>query len=253
MRDAPAAGARRRRRRDRRAASPRRRSTGASRGSTTRAGRVETAGDEGGRVQLGPRLQPAGLAARRPRAAARQGARRPRVLEGARPRPLRRPRLAPGPAPARRGPGRRSCRPARPASRAGRQQHRGHDAQPALGHVRHRRHHDGGRRRGRLPDRRRRLQRAATGSAAATPTRPRSTRPSPTDRQLRENTVDRLRGLAALLPRDLPARAGAAPTGATRSTSAAAGPGRVADLGRGRRSPRPSASASFEAIGRGRR
>ena len=42
---------------------------------------LETAGTQDGELQLGPRLQPAGLAARRPRAAARQGA-LPRLLEG---------------------------------------------------------------------------------------------------------------------------------------------------------------------------
>ena len=81
---------------------------------------VETAGTEVGHVQLGPRLQPARLAARRARDAARQGA-RAGLLEGARPRPVRRPRLAPGSAPARRGPGGAAARRARPTSTSWRQ------------------------------------------------------------------------------------------------------------------------------------
>ena len=58
-------------------------------------------------VLVGPRLQPARLAARRARAAAREGD-DPGVLEGERPRPVRRAALAPRPA----GVGRASRRPA---------------------------------------------------------------------------------------------------------------------------------------------
>ena len=73
VRDAPAAGVGGRRGRDRRAARRAGARRRAIRGSTTRAGRSRRPATEGGHVQLGPRLQPAGLAARRPRAAARQG------------------------------------------------------------------------------------------------------------------------------------------------------------------------------------
>ena len=110
-----------------------------------------------GRLLLEPRLQPAELAARRPRAAAGQGV-DPGLLEGGRPRRVRRPHLASGPAPAQRGPrqpapGRRRQPGALVAA------DRGHAAQHPDRHVRHRRHRDRGDRRGRLPDRRRHLQR----------------------------------------------------------------------------------------------
>ena len=130
-----------------------------------------------GRLLLEPRLQPAELAARRPRAAAGQGV-DPGLLEGGRPRRVRRPHLAPGPAPAQRGPrepapGRRRQPGALVAA------DRGHAAQHPDRHVRHRRHRDRGDRRGRVPDRRRHLQRDRRGSGAATPTRRTSTRRGP--------------------------------------------------------------------------
>ena len=63
------------------------------RGATTRRGRSTTAASKSTDVHLGPRLRPARLAARRPRAAARQG-QAARLLEGREPRRLRRRALA---------------------------------------------------------------------------------------------------------------------------------------------------------------
>ena len=111
---------------------------------------------EDGELLVGPRLQPAGLAARRARAAAGEGA-LPRVLEGGRPRPVRRPDLAPRPAPARRAREPAAAVHAR-GLRALVAADQGDAAQPGDRHVPRRGHHDGDRRRRRLPDRRRRLQ-----------------------------------------------------------------------------------------------
>ena len=109
----------------------------------------------GGELHVGSRLQPARLAPRRPRAPARQG-RHPRVLEGERPRRVRRSDVAAGSAPAHRA----AVRAAAGQPREHRALDAGdpcHAAQPAHRHVRDRGDRDRGARRAGLSGRRRDL------------------------------------------------------------------------------------------------
>ena len=150
-----------------------------------------------GRLLLEPRLQPAELAARRPRAAARQGV-DPRLLEGGRPRRVRRPHLASGPAPAQRGPGQPAPRRRRAARQRWSAADRGHAAQHADRHVRHRRHRDRGAGEGGYPigggvyNATSRLGRGDAYSADVYTPRP--------ERAPAARGRHRLRGLAARLP-----------------------------------------------------
>ena len=127
-----------------------------------------------GRLQLGARLLAAGLAARRARDAAGQGA-PGGVLEGPGPRPVRRQHLAGRSAGARRGGDRAAAgEPGlAPDVVPG---DRGHAAQPALQHVRRGGRRDGGARRRRATRWAAASSPRRTGSGRATRTRPTSTR-----------------------------------------------------------------------------
>ena len=230
--DAPAAGVAAVAVGDRWRSSPPRRSTGASRGGTTRAGRSRrparrpsaSAGTTTTARSTGRATAASCCASRR---ASRPTGRRATSTcsTGARGAATR--------ASAGERADASSC-PTAPSRRALDPAHRGHAAQPALGDVRHRRDHDGGRRRGRLPDRRRHLQldRARSGrgdSYAADVYTPR-----PTERQLRA-AGDRLR------------RTGCA------ATSALFCPSRCRAGRRRRRQPPGARARDLPALGHGRR
>ena len=236
-----AAGPRRSRRRCRRGRGRDRRADGRAAARRPRAlvGLRELGDRDGrharGRVQLGPRLQPARLAARRPRAAAGQGA-APRVLEGDGPRRVRRPDLASRPAQQHRA-------PVLPAARQRQQPRaldpgdRGHAAQPPHGLVHHRGHRHRRAGRGRLPDRRRPVRsRALAGPRRLL--RGRRLHPA-ADRAPAAHRRQRVRGLDAGVHhavRSRPRR-----RGRQRQRRAGPGAGQLADVrrcGRARRSTR---------------
>ena len=241
VRDAPAAGRRRRPRPRSRRCSPRRRSTGREPWwDYETLGRRRRRG-EGGRLQLGSRLRPAGLAARRPRAAARQGAPgraywKARDLDLFDGRGWRQD-------PRQRGEDPAAQLPASPAQRprAGASTSRSRSATCARTASSPR----GSRprsRRGRLPDRRRRLR----GAGRARPRRllhGRRLHAAPDRAAAAREHRHALRGLAPLLRRDLPRRAGVAAT-ASRSTSAACRCGSCGRSGASRARRRSSASTT---------
>ena len=168
-------GDRRRRRRGRRAARRAGCSTGASRGGTTSAGRSTP-----------PRARAVGFSwdhdyspldwPRDGREMLRVKARQAAYWKAQRPRPLRRRRLAPGPAAAQRGRRRAAARRTRLAPRRWTQQIEVTLRNLRVRHVRHGRDRDGGARRGRATRSAAASSPRPTGSARATPTRPTSTR-----------------------------------------------------------------------------
>ena len=257
VRDAPAAGV----------AAVGRRDPGARRGPGARRARpvvgLRELGARDGRredrqLQLGPRLQPAGLAARRARAAAREGA-LPGLLEGGRPRPVRRAHVAPRPAPARRARRASSCRSPAPASRAGPSRSRSRCATCR-------------RTRSSAPGSRRRSSaRPATRSAAASSTRParwaaatptpptstRRCRPSASCARAGAGYEDWLRSYTSVLPPRAAAgrerRHRRQPPGARARVLPVLGHGRRARGGALRRAPRDGgAGARAGPISRGR-